>query len=168
VQVAQNLSALQAEWIMAIAAIVGLFVGMLSIFMTVGQLKCQVSTLWEFHVRRGTVEAVKIGWGTVNSPFHISATGFEAALPFLTKFLPFYAGLIKKNPKMPERELMLRFEAEFGDFIMEQICIPKGVSQGACLIAILAACEVGITETADAIKKELVTPVTKEKANGTP
>jgi hypothetical protein len=115
-----------------------------------GKLAFQVETLWEFHVRRAYVEAVGKGWASVNSPIHITAAGFEAALPFLAKFLPFYLGMVKRH--LSEPEMFFELEKHFGDEIMERICIPAQVSQGACLINIIQACQEAITKDLPIVK----------------
>ena len=105
-----------------------------------GRLELKVDTLWDFIIRRGKVEAVKMEWGELHSPIRLNVRGLDVVKPFLDKFLPFYIQLLQRNPPMAEQEMYIEFEREFGDFIMEKMCIPLGVTAGACLIAIVAAC----------------------------
>jgi hypothetical protein len=60
-------------------------------------------------------------------------------MPFLEKFLPLYKKLAAIGAS--EAEMFLVFEREFGDFIVQQICIPNGLTQGACLVAIIRTCK---------------------------
>lgn len=106
---------------------------------TFGKQSERLQTLWEFHVRRGKGELAEKGLGTVTSPIHLTAPMFEAILPFLREFLPFYAGMVVK--KYSESRMAEEFERKFGDLIMERVCIPNKLTQGACLVAIIAACQ---------------------------
>ncbi len=107
-----------------------------------GQIELKVETLWDFIVRRAKVEAVKMNWGTLSSPIHLNVRGLEVIQPFLDQFLPFYVDLLKRTPPATEQDMYVEFERKFGDFIMEKICIPYGVTEGACLVAIVSACKV--------------------------
>lgn len=123
-----------------------------------GRLVERVDVLYDFIFRRGKVEATQKGWGTFNSPFEITVQGINAILPFLSEFLPFYAGLMAKRPHLDprrgplgataERELFFEFEKKFGDFILEKLCAPHQVSMGACIVSILKVCEENMARAA--------------------
>jgi hypothetical protein len=103
----------------------------------------RVITLWEFTYRRGAVELVQKGWGQANSPIRLKVDGFEKVRPFLEKFIPAYVRWMAEKPDITEAELAERFEHHFGDFIMEHLCLPQGLSEAACLTAIILACKTG-------------------------
>jgi len=103
--------------------------------------------MWAFQMRRAQSEMVKIGWGEAHSPVTITTAGLKAVEPFLDKFLPFYVTLLAKNPDISEAEMTLAFEHEFGDYILQQICIPNGLVSGSCLLAITQACKMRATNT---------------------
>lgn len=134
----------------ALVKIVTVCVGLAS---RLTRMEERVNTLSDFFVRRAKVELVKLGWGTQQSPVKITTASFEKMQPLLTELLPFYAVLITKNPKLTdgskesERTLMEAFESRFGDFIVERVCIPYGMSQGACLIAAMQACQIEYRRT---------------------
>jgi hypothetical protein len=107
-------------------------------FYLIGQLQARVEILLSFLYRRGEAEAASKGWGTFNSPFAINAAGVDVVLPFLDKFIPLYAKLSAKGAS--EAQMFIEFEREFGDFIVQKICIPNGLTQGACLVSIIKAC----------------------------
>ena len=107
-----------------------------------GQLDTKVDTLWAFQMRRAQSEMVKIGWGEAHSPVHINATGLAAVAPFLDMFLPFYAGLLASDPNISEQDMFVAFEQKFGDYILQKICIPNGLTSGSCLLAIMDSCKI--------------------------
>ena len=116
--------------------------GFANVSYRLGNLTLKVDTIWGFLIRRAHVDLLKIGWGEAHSPVTINARGLAAVEPFLDKFLPFYIQLISKNPKISNQEMFQQFEIEFGDFIMEKICIPNKISEGACILAIMQACRI--------------------------
>src|SRR5437016_2491868 len=97
----------QANWISLAPFMFSVVLAIGGIVWHLAKLSLQVNTLWDFHIRRGSVEAVKTGWATMNSPVHITAAGFEAVLPFLKEFLPFYANMLKR--KLSDREMFVEF-----------------------------------------------------------
>ena len=106
----------------------------------VAALMADTKTMWQFMVRRGQVEAMRKGWGEYSSPFQINGVAFEVVLPFLTTFLPWYATTLAARPDISDGELSAKLEAKFGEFIVEKICIPQGVTEGACMVAIIEVC----------------------------
>ena len=126
--------------IWAVAARFGRVIAVLSY--RFGQLETKVNTLWDFIVRRGKAAAVKKGWGEFSSPFRLNVQGLAVVQPFLDQFLPFYVDLLKREPPLTERDMYIEFERKFGDFILEKLCLPYGLSEGECLSAVVAACQI--------------------------
>jgi hypothetical protein len=125
--------------LLAIAGGISVLVGAIGrCFYLIGQLQARVDILLGFLFRRGEAEATQKGWGRFNSPFALTVDGLSAIMPFLDKFIPLYAELAARNATEPE--MFLEFESRFGDFIVQKICIPNGVSTGACLVSIIKAC----------------------------
>ena len=103
-----------------------------------GRIELQVHELWDFLMRRAKGEALSKGWGSTGSQFHINPTGYAKIEAFLDKFLPAFASMTKR--KLSDQQMYRELERDFGDFIVEQICVPNGMSSGACLILIVEAC----------------------------
>ena len=104
-----------------------------------------INTIMSFLFNRAKTELVTSGLADMHSPIVINVSCFEGVMPFLGKFIPFYLKIVKKYPDLHgyklDKILFIEFENEFGDFIVEKICIPMHVNQGACLLAVIKACQ---------------------------
>lgn len=145
------------------ATVLAIFTAITALAYKQGQIAKSVATLEEgyreiraFLFQRSQVEFVHKGWGAKRSKLEITLDGMSVIEPFLTKFLPFYVDLIAKKPDVEEDELFLAFNAEFGELMRDEVCIPRGVMQGACIIAAIEACKMKLR-----IHKE-----NKEKTDG--
>lgn len=111
----------------------------------INNIRRDIDIIHSFLFNRAKTELVHAGMARINSPLRLTVNCAEAVMPFLGKFIPFYGKLLKKYPDLKgdalDRMLFLEFEKEFGDFIVEKICIPMGVNQGACLLAIIKSCQ---------------------------
>jgi hypothetical protein len=109
-----------------------------------------INIIMSFIWNRAKTELVNVGLASMNSPIELTVNCVEAVMPFLTKFIPFYATVLKKYPELHGEELdkalFMEFEEKFGGFIVEHICIPMGVNQGACLLAIIKSCQNSMKE----------------------
>jgi hypothetical protein len=100
-----------------------------------GQMRLKVDTMWEFQVRRAAVQAVNRGLAVMNSPLRPT----EEAVKW-------FAGLDPKLQEadntrwkaLPEHDMLLAIEREFGEEIMKEVCIPHNLWDASCLI--IAAC----------------------------
>ncbi len=130
----------------ALVAIVSLVIaigaGFTRIIYRMGQLELKIDTVWDFLIRRGQVELVNRGWGTKNSPVELTAVTFESILPLISDIVVFYAKLKKANPKIKERDMFIAIESQFGEQLVDRICIPMHVQLGACVVAVMAACKI--------------------------
>ena len=125
----------------ALVSIVALLTGALSLFSVaylaggrLARLEGKVDTMWAFAVRRGISEAVKEGLGTMSSPIVFNAKALALIDPLKGELTKCY----ENNKKMTEFELMLEIERQFGQKLLEQVCVPSGLTHGACLILALA------------------------------
>lgn len=100
------------------------------------KLEVKVDTLWGFHMRTGANEVITRGIGTMNSPVVIGdeAKAWLRELKF--ELQKFYRGLGRHN--LTDSELCLEIERRFGKQLMEKVCIPHQLQQGACLLIALA------------------------------
>lgn len=97
------------------------------------KLELKVDTMWEFLMRRGKAEAVRSGMAQLNSPIVFNAESMTWMDPFKPELQRFYAAFLKENPKPTDMQLSFEIEKTFGDRILKEICIPKGIMLGACL-----------------------------------
>ncbi len=135
----------------ALVAIVSLVLaigaGFARIIYRMGSLELKVDTVWDFLIRRGQVELVNRGWGTKHSPVKLTLTVFESILPLIDNIVKFYVEFKKNKPKVTEREMFIAIEQQFGDQLVERICIPMNVQLGACVIAVMESCKIATGET---------------------
>lgn len=136
--------------LVAIAGLVlGIVAGFVRIIYQLGQLELKVNTAWDFLMRRGQVELVEKGWGTKHSPIRLTAIAFEAVLPLINDIVKFYTQLKKSKPKITERDMFIAIEKEFGEQLIERICIPMNVQLGACVIAVMESCKIATAQAVE-------------------
>ncbi len=112
-----------------------------------GRLELKVDTLWEFMMRRARSEAIKEGVAKRNSPIEVTQEAKNWMRPLIVPIREFYA---KLGRHLSEAQLAYEIERQFGDRIVEEVCIPHGLSMGACLlIAIQSIEDNGKTPPAD-------------------
>jgi hypothetical protein len=120
------------------ASIVLSLISVLSVFylgsVKIAKIEVKVDTMWDFQMRRAFSEAVKTGVGTVNSPLTF-VPEFRAKLdPMKNDLRSFW----EKYKYLPVQDFIVQLEAYFGNRITKEICIPLGLSHGACLLMALA------------------------------
>lgn len=95
------------------------------------QLETRIETLWDFQLRRAAVEAVQRGVATVNSPLKFSAEAKswlgDMADELRSYYRQFGAGLSRTR-------LAEEIERRWGRRIVDEVCVPHGLLQGACLL----------------------------------
>lgn len=91
----------------------------------------KMSTVWGFLMNRAIGEAVQKNIATFNSPVVISEEAKKWMAGMANQLRDFYA---KLGRRMSEWELALEIERLFGEQILKEVCIPNGLSQGACLL----------------------------------
>jgi hypothetical protein len=106
------------------------------------RMELKVDTVWDFLIKRARVEVVNVGWGQMQSPLVLNSATLTAIMPFVLEVVAFYGEVLRREPAIREADLFIAIERQFGDRIVEQVCIPHGVNLGACLIAVIEACRV--------------------------
>ncbi len=100
-----------------------------------GALDLKVTTMWEFQMRKAASEVVKTNIGTMNSPLTINPD----AMAYLA---PIKAALQNKWKTSWKNkavgQVLFEIEAQFGGEILHLMCIPCGLTNGACLYAAYA------------------------------
>jgi hypothetical protein len=109
-----------------------LFLGLIKL----AQLEAKVDTLWQFQLRRGEVEAVLQGYATKNSPIRVNEERASQVFPAgLAEEIQRFFNRLGRN--LTRVEMAAEIERHFGDRIVDEVCIPQGISQGTCLILAL-------------------------------
>lgn len=132
------------EDILRITGLIVTAIGSLGTFIyVICDLRVRVNKLWkdnetmiDFHVRRSWSEAFQKNIATINSPTEISAEAKAWMNPIVDDVKLFYARL---GRHLNERDLWLEIERKFGDRMLKEVCIPHGLSQGACIIIAMEA-----------------------------
>ena len=104
--------------------------------MRVAALELKVDTMWGFQMRRSMSEVATTGIGKMNSPLQFSDEAVERLEPIRDELVSWY----KTRPPHERRgdaSLLIGIEQEFGDRLLNMICIPCGLSYGACLLVAL-------------------------------
>jgi hypothetical protein len=100
------------------------------------QMEVKVDTLWQFQLRRGEVEAVLHGYATKNSPISVDEERVAKAFPAeLGQEIQRFFSRLGRN--LTRVEMAAEIERRFGDRIVDEVCIPQGISEGVCLILAL-------------------------------
>lgn len=91
----------------------------------------RIENVWNFLLRRAQVEVVKAGVGKKNSPLVID----EEAKSWLSELADdlrcFYQEI---GNTLTEAQLAEEIEKRWGQEIVDKICTPHGLFQGACLL----------------------------------
>ena len=117
------------------AAFGTVFISLINFSARFAKLELKIDTLWDFQLRRGRVEAVRQGLATKNSPVTVTE---EAKSRIKDLVEPLRAIFINLGDDPKDRDLAIAIEKYFGDELVDKICIPLKVSQGACLIIAMA------------------------------
>lgn len=99
------------------------------------RIELKVDTLWDFQLRRGTAEGVGKGFMTLNSPVAIDTAALSWLSPLRDDLTAFYK---KHGYSLSQQDLASEIERQWGERIMRDICIPRGVSHGVCLMIAIA------------------------------
>lgn len=128
-----------------VGAIVGILTGILSVASVVylagskmtrvetrmEDIETKVGIIWEFLLRRAMGEAVLKGVATINSPLIITSE----AKSWLDPLKPaLQAKYLSSWQKLSDRDLLLAIEKEFGSQLAKDVCIPRHLNSGACLL----------------------------------
>jgi len=99
------------------------------------KLELKVDTMWGFQMRRAMSEVVDKGIGTMNSPLVFNDDARKRLEPLKDALIRFYQML---PPTTSDGEVLLAIEKDFGDDLLDRVCIPCGLSHGACLLLAMA------------------------------
>lgn len=123
-----------------LGATVAAIAKMYSIGSRQAKLEVKVDTMWDFLMKRALSEAVSKNIASMNSPAVVSdeAKGWFAALADALK--EFYrTNLVNR----PDTDAMLEIEKHFSDRILKEVCIPRGLHAGECLLIALSVARDG-------------------------
>jgi hypothetical protein len=97
-------------------------------------IRFKAETMWAFQMRRAVSEVVTTGVGKMESPIKFSEMAIRSMGPIKHDLIGLYA---RKRPT-DDLLFLLDIEAEFGSRLLERVCIPYGLSHGACLLLALS------------------------------
>ncbi len=116
--------------ISGLALLVTIIGGFFNLVSRLSRIELKVDTMWDFQMRRGVAEAVSKGMGTVNSPLVVSPVVKEWYAPIADELISFYTD---EGHKLEERDLFIAIEKKFGDRLLKEVCIPRGLFVGSCI-----------------------------------
>lgn len=123
-------------WIVALAGL-AIFMAMnIRLAVRISAVDEKADVTWAFIMRRAKSEAVLRGWATVNSPIQITEEAKRLVAGLIGPIRQFYAALGRRQ--ITENELAMEIERRFGDLVLDDICIPFGMTLGACLLIVIA------------------------------
>jgi hypothetical protein len=102
-----------------------------------GAVTSKVDALWDFVRRRAVNEFLTKGVGVSAQPPAVNPEvrkWFDSVAKELKDFYTSTGGTLA------DKELFLAIEREFGDRLLHEVCIPNGLSAGACVLAAMAIC----------------------------
>ncbi len=135
---------------MSIASWMLLLMFIVKVSMRFGALELKVDTMWGFQMRRSMSEVITSGVGKTNSPLVFTDLAIHALDPIRERLVDWYKGT---KSKISDADLLLGIEQNFGDDIVKMVCVPCGISYGACLIIALAVAK-GSTEIDLSVSKD--------------
>lgn len=95
-------------------------------------LEVKVDTMWTFQLRRGISESLQQGVFTKNSPLQITDHARVWMSSLVIDLQNTYRD--KRWTKLRDPDLAEIIEREFGERLLHEVCIPRSLSMGACLI----------------------------------
>jgi hypothetical protein len=130
--------------ISAIALLVSLFMAISSHDSTksidvtrIARIEERVEIMWLFLIRRGMVEALTKGVLEKNSPVKMPPAIYEAHRSFFREIREHYE---RYWEHLTDIELAIAVEKNFGEKLVQEICIPHSLDHGACLVAAVFIC----------------------------
>jgi hypothetical protein len=95
------------------------------------KLEQRLDNLWDFQLRRASVEALQRGIGKMNSPLILSEEAKSWMAELAAELKTFYR---RFGRTLSVAQLAEEIERRYGDEIVKKVCIPHGLFQGACLL----------------------------------
>lgn len=103
-------------------------------------MEVKINTMWDFQLRRGEAEAIARGVALRQSPLAISPEARTWIASLAQDLQRLYHTF---DPSISDNALALAIEEHYGDALVETVCIPHGLTAGACLIIALAVAKEG-------------------------
>lgn len=91
----------------------------------------KVDTMWDVHLRSAVTRAVVDGVATINSPLMITLEAQEWCIALKDDLQKWYATLPKP---IADRDLMFQIGKQFGSRLTTEICTPRNLNDGVCLL----------------------------------
>jgi hypothetical protein len=139
------------DWCAIIVAVLGVLSGIIGVIVAINRVYIRITlvenklstaisdidTLQIYLLKRGAEEAVQKKLGTLNSPlvFHSDVVNQFMGLTVANDIRKFVK--TSNNVALPDPKLAFEIEKKFGNDIIKQMCVPMGVTMGACLLMVL-------------------------------
>jgi hypothetical protein len=107
-------------------------------------LELKANTVWDYLMRRGEAEGLRVGALTKNSPVSLTDGARERLAPLEADLKAWYR---RAGRKLVDRDLSAALEKEFGQRIADWVAVPHGLHQGTCLLAAVLLCREVDSET---------------------
>jgi hypothetical protein len=102
-------------------------------------LTVKVDTMWGFTMRQAVSRAVDNDLMKHNSPLEITAKGYNYIKPVAQELWEYYQKFPTSVSKLTDADLALAIERDFGERLLNEICIPNGLLFGECVILAIEA-----------------------------
>lgn len=102
----------------------------------ISKLEDRVDVLWKFLIERGVAEAIHKGIAKRNSPIEIDPTASEWITPLMEDLKRI---VTQQKKPLSESSWAHEIEKHFGKRIVNEVCVPNGISAGACLVILIDA-----------------------------
>lgn len=123
------------EWVAVIVSLVGLALAVAGIIgkqaTRLAKLEVKVDTMWHFNLRRGLAEGMEQGVVYRNSPLKVTETARNWMASLTVDLHDFYR---ETGRYMKDTDLAEAIERRFGERLLHEVCLPRHIYMGACLI----------------------------------
>lgn len=116
---------------LSIGSLLGMLWAVFSASRRLGELELKVDTMWAFQMRRAMSETVSTGLGSMNSPLIFSDFARHSLDPIEAELKELWRQTLQF---MDDAEALLEIERVYGDRLLTLVCVPCGLSHGACLL----------------------------------
>ena len=123
------------EWSGLIGALLSALGAVWWVSARLARLELRLDIVWQFIMRRAMVEALQKGVAVYNSPFAVTA---EARAWMVNLAQPLHDFYRKLGRVLSDDDLALEIERRFGEQIVREVCVPHGLTAGACLLIAVA------------------------------
>ena len=120
---------------LSVSTLVALFATAIAASRRFGALELKVNTMWDFQMRRAFSEVNMTGLAVRNSPLRFTPDAMSRLDPIKPALVAFWKAL---DHPIEDGDMLLEIERKFGAELISMVCVPCGLSHGACLLLALS------------------------------